>query len=253
MPTTLIYAQSYRIIKIIETNLFELENGQKVKFYGLYIPSQQDTSKALTKLADNIKQWETDYMLDRSFKFEFISKDGNDIFTTVIFRSHAFSDENLANRLLSIGYASLLVDTEKKYYAQLIGYQEQAQKAGLGLWKESLTTLKSIDSPIFDSQEEHLSFPKKYENVNIPLLVLGVASFVLAWDSFSTVSDIQATIDNIKSVSKEIDVSELETSLTRKSIVGVTCLIAGVISTLYSFKSIEVKTNFKSVSMNYRF
>lgn len=248
-----IRSQSFRITKILETNLFELNNNQKVKFYGLFIPSRQDTNQSLAQIASDIYQWEIVYMLNRSFKIDFISKDENGVFDGVIYRSYVFSDENLANRLLSLGYAALLTNTKNSYYSQLIGSQERAQKDRLGIWQD-IKTIKSIYAPIINSEKELLSFQKKYEQPYIPLLAISIVSFVLAWDSFSSASDIQKEIDSLnKFVSNKADVSELETSKTRKSIVGVTCFVAGVITALFSFKSVEVKTTLQSISLSYRF
>lgn len=115
-----LYSQSFHITKIIETNLFELDNNQLIKFYGLYIPSRKDTNQSIAKIANEIYEWEKDFMLDRSFKIDFLNKDKNDIWEVIIYRSYALSDENLANRLLSIGYASLLTNTNSEYYSQLI-------------------------------------------------------------------------------------------------------------------------------------
>lgn len=72
-------------------------------------------------------------------------------------------------------------------------------------------------------------------------------------DSFSSASDIQKTIDFQKKLDENFDTSELESSKTRKTIVGVTCFVAGVVTTLFSFKSVEVKTNLQSLSLSYRF
>jgi len=249
--SSLIFAQSFRIKKIIDTNLFELDNNQKVKFYGLYLPSLQNTNQALVNIAKDIYQWEKDVMLDRKFKFDFIieKKGGNSLSEVIIYKSYIFSDENIANRLLSMGYAVLINNIEKKYFDRLIEYQKLARKNSMGIWKESNTVLSSIDAPIY----KFLSPKKEYEQPYIPLLAISVASFALAWNSFSDASNIQKAIDFQKRLNKNFDSSELESSKSRKSIVGITCLIAGVITTLFSFKSVEVKTNLQTFSLSYQF
>ena len=82
---------------------------------------------------------------------------------------------------------------------------------------------------------------------------MSLASFALAWDSFSSASDIQESIDLFKKFDKNFDTSKLESSKTRKSVVGVTCVVAGFVTAFFSFQSVEVKTNLRSVSLSYRF
>ena len=248
-----INAQNFRVTKILSSNLFELDNNQKVTFYGLYIPSEQDTNQSLSELSKDILKWENDFILDRNFKFDFISKNEDGIYSAVIYRSYAFSDENMANRLLSLGYASLLKETEKDYYNQLISYQEHAQKEGVGIWKNNMAILQNIDTSILNFDEKIFPFQKKYSKPYLPLLAVSLASFALAWDSFSSASDIQESIDLFKKFDKNFDTSKLESSKTRKSVVGVTCVVAGFVTAFFSFQSVHVKTNLRSVSLSYRF
>ena len=93
----------------------------------------------------------------------------------------------------------------------------------------------------------------KYERPYLPLLCLSAASFALAWDSFSSAIDIQKTISALKSISNKVDVSDLESSKTRKTIVAITCLIAGVVTTIFSFKEVEVRANLNSMNISYTF
>jgi len=65
-----IFAQSYYLTKIIDTNLFETNDGRKVKFYGLYIPSLQDSNQVLANIAAEIYQWEIENLLNQNFSAE---------------------------------------------------------------------------------------------------------------------------------------------------------------------------------------
>jgi len=250
---TFTIGQRYRITKILETNLFELDNNVKVKLYGLFVPALNDTNIILSNLADEILKWETRLLLDRKFDFEFLKKNDDGTISAIAYISYAFSKSDLASRFLSNGYAILLPDVNKDYYSKLIEEQERAQKNKVGIWKENLNLLQLSRTPIPITDELISTFHKKYEHPYIPLLAISVASFTLALDNFSSASDIQKTIDFQKKFDKNFDSSELESSKTRKSIVGITCLVAGVITTLFSFKSVEVKTNLQSLSLSYRF
>ncbi len=77
---TFTIGQRYRITKILETNLFELDNNVKVKLYGLFVPALNDTNIILSNLADEILKWETRLLLDRKFDFEFLKKMMTELF-----------------------------------------------------------------------------------------------------------------------------------------------------------------------------
>lgn len=252
LSSSLILAQTHKITKIIDTNLFELDNNQKVKFYGLFIPSLKDSNNSISKLGKQIWQWENDRLLNKNFRFDFISKDTNGVSEVVIYKSYAFSEKNLALQMLFEGYASLLNDIDKKYYNQLIGSQKHAQKYRLGIWG-NIEANNSLEGEILDPRINQYAFKKKVEQPYLSLLVISAASFVLAWDSFSDVSDIQITIDALRTISKNADVSKYESIQKRKYLVGVTCLVAGIVTTLFSLQEVEVKTDLQSLSIGYRF
>ena len=94
---------------------------------------------------------------------------------------------------------------------------------------------------------------KQYEHPYSAFLFVSAASFILAWDNFSSASDLQKTIDYQKNTLKNNNTSDLEDSKLRKSIVGVACLVTGIVTAVFSFKSVEVRTNFNSLSFNYNF
>ena len=99
ITTSFTCSQSFVITKILAVDLFELENGQKIKFYGLFIPSQSDSDTMLAKVSDELYEWEKSHMLNKTFKFEFIGKPINEIYSVNIKNSFFLGDHNMANDL----------------------------------------------------------------------------------------------------------------------------------------------------------
>ena len=267
--SSFVYSQSYHITQIVETNLFELDNHKRVKLYGLFIPSRQDSNPTLSKLADIIYQWEIENLLGANVSIEILgsTQDGTDLIA--IYKNYPFFiRNNVANDFLSNGWAALIRNINIDYLKRLITYQEEAQKNKNGLWEDNFSLSKDIDTPIINTKEIPVFTSRPY----LPLIGLSVVSFALSWDFFSESSDIQKDIDrindNIKllpniypnvSLRKQIEqdlndqIDDLKSKKARKTIVAITCIAAGVITTLFSLKSVEVKTNLQSLSLSYKF
>lgn len=68
-----LYSQKLKVTKILETNLFELENGEKVRLYGLSIPSPNDTVKSSADLSPQVLEWEKKTLVNWRLIFENVS------------------------------------------------------------------------------------------------------------------------------------------------------------------------------------
>ena len=98
--------------------------------------------------------------------------------------------------------------------------------------------------------------PKKTQNPkveypNLKLLPVSFICFGLAWDYLSSTSDLNKVIDAAKSA--HLDTSELESQRNRKSIVGVVFITAGILNTIISFQSVEIRVQTTSLSLKYSF
>ena len=91
----------------------------------------------------------------------------------------------------------------------------------------------------------------KKEFPNLILLPVSVLSFLLSWDYFSQASDIQNTIDVFKDLGGDTD--ELESTKTRKTIIGVGCAAIGVVSAIIAFTPKEIRISSNQISLNYHF
>lgn len=243
--TSISLAQEIYIKKIIDTNLFELNNGQKVTIYGLYIPSLTNMNELNKNLAKEIFEWEIETIANKIFNIKFVDKEG-DIKKIKLYKQLADSEIDIAAWFLSKGYASLLSNNED--YNYLLSYELEAHKNKIGIWKTA-SSEKNIDNNVI--KEKLYQYSKQYERPYLYLIPLSIASFALAWDSFTSASDIQKSIDLFKALKQ--DAKDLETSKTRKTLIGITCLAAGVFTAILSFKEIEVRTNINTITMSYKF
>jgi endonuclease YncB( thermonuclease family) len=286
--SSLLVAQNVRISKIIDTNLFELDNGQKVTLYGLFVPERQDTNVGLSRIADIVFKWENEYLLDGNFSFDTLLRSSNGIVAVVMYKKNPLYKTDVAKRFLENGYAALLSHASKAYSEELSEYQDVARKDSLGIWKDGLVKSKHLEAPMFTEKQRRLvdvgmPLEKRHDNASspiqmeptrtivsysrpyLPLLVVGVAAFALAWDNFASVSDIETEIDLVtkqsaalpagSSLKKEYEdaISRSENVRNRKTIVAIACIAAGLVTTVFSLKQVEVRTDFQSLSVGYNF
>ena len=237
-------AQEVFIKKIIDTNLFELNNGQKVTIYGIHVPSLNDTNESYKNLAKEIYEWEQETIANKIFNVKYIDGEG-DIKPIKLFKKLADTEINIASWFLSKGYAFLKNDNND--FSYLAQYEREAHKNKLGIWQE-VSNKEIVDNTM---KEKIYVYTKQYERPYLYLIPLSLASFVFAWDSFASVSDIQKNIDLFTKL--KLDASDLKASKTRKKILGIASLAAGVFTAIMSFKEVEIKTDASSITMSYKF
>jgi endonuclease YncB( thermonuclease family) len=264
--STLTFAQEFKITKIIDNNIFQLENGQLVKLAEVYVPSIKETNDAVSNLAIKINNWAYGLLVGNQFKLSFITNDS--LPKIRIYRSLLLIDEDITKIYIQNGYAIFRGDTNSTKYIEYMDDQNTAQKNKKGIWSlkpEIISAmlngkiipkkLKTLYEWEYKSNQPGFTTASyiKSEMPYLPLLAVSFASFALAWDYFLQASDIQKTIDVFKTISPKGDYSDLESSKTRKTAVAITCLAAGIITTLFSLKEVRVKTDLQSLTLSYRF
>jgi endonuclease YncB( thermonuclease family) len=244
-------AQEVVISKIIDTNLFELSDGQKIKLYGLEIPSLNVKDPALKKVAEEIIENVKQIISNRQFVVKFVDEE-NGIKRVKLFKNYSGNEINISEWFLSNGLATMTLDNED---ARVL---EQFEKKGMeekrGIWKG---TKENNLAEKFVTADKLTQLNKQYEQPYLYMLGVSIASAALAWDYFSQAGDIQDNIDLLKSMAKSakitIDTKTLEDSKTRKTIIGVTCVAASILSTIFAIKNVEVKSEGNRIALSYRF
>jgi hypothetical protein len=98
---------------------------------------------------------------------------------------------------------------------------------------------------------------KVYAYPNSILLPVSAIALGLAWDYFGQASDIQSSIDSNNKLAEQIkypiDNSKLESQKTRKTILAITFLAAGIANTVLAFKRVELTGTSNSITLSYKF
>lgn len=255
------FSQNYQITKIIETNLFELDNGEKIRLYGLDVPSTNDTNLALSQLATKILDWEQTNIPKWRLIFDSVSTNSDGTKNVIAHFSSMFEGENLAKLLLSIGYAKLSANVKQEFYSEVIAEQAIARKKKIGVWHEIIPTSaqeKIWLENIQKNKENSINLinpndKSSFRESNIAIMCISVAMVLTGYDYIKEASEIQNSIDAVKKLNPIANVSDAESSKSRKQLVGWTCFVAGAISFGLSIDALEVKTNFRALSVRYRF
>ncbi len=134
--STIVFSQNQRIVYIHDTNLFELENGEKISLYGLDILSNKNITSDIEveKLLDKIIKWEENYLLDREFEVEFLNKE-NRYWIVNLYKTHLFDKKNIAAKFLEGGFAKIRQDADKQFTRDMVDFQNYAMNKGIGVWK----------------------------------------------------------------------------------------------------------------------
>jgi len=86
---------------------------------------------------------------------------------------------------------------------------------------------------------------------NLKLLPISVIAFALAWDYGSQINDISKSIKSAKE--NGWPYNYLESQRTRKRILFVGFIAAGIANAIISFQSVEVSATSNKISLTYRF
>lgn len=112
------------------------------------------------------------------------------------------------------------------------------------------TEVKKI-SKFPDSAFSTKSNEDQYTYPNAKLLPVTLIAFVLFWDSFAEVSDLNGQIDDRKKLN--VDTSELESRRNRKALMGVVFVDAGLLNTAIALKRVKVVAGSNSLGLSYSF
>ena len=260
------FTQEFKITKVIDNNIFQLEDGRLVQLAEVYVPGIKEPNEAVRNLAMQINKWANSLLVDHNFWIRFITKDS--LSKIRLIRSYMFGDEDITRTYILKGYAIFKGDTNSTEYMDYLDDQNTARNNKKGIWSlepEALSVLGNGEifpkrlktvSELKRESDEHRFITESYIKSKmpyLPLLALSAVSFALAWDFFSQSSDIQNAIDLDKKLLPNGDYSDLESSKTRKTIIGIVSVAAGIVITIFSFEEVQVKTDLHSFTVSYRF
>jgi len=127
--------QQVKVIEIIDTNLFLLEDGRKISLANLEMPSKNDTSQVMQVLVKDILRFEKQMILKKRLLMEKspAAPLPNDVIPVHLFLKHLFEKLNLNKELLKIGYARY-APIDSLYAQEYLWAVQKAQRQKRGIW-----------------------------------------------------------------------------------------------------------------------
>ncbi len=257
------YSQELKIIRIIDSNLFELDNSERIRLAGIDIPRLNSQNEILRGIAEEAKKYiekevlRTRYVIRKAFP-EHDSLGNTLVFIDMLVGISSKSVE-VNKRFLEKGFGKLLNNFSIQNIDEYKEAERDAKNNNRGIWKY----YPVYQSPGFSNNDQKETFVATKIQVR-PLIALSVVSFALSYDYLKDASLLQDGIDDLQKsiiVEKSLDQKKLYVSLkeeaeaiqTRKRVLGIGFIIVGVINTVFSFEEIKVETISDGVQFSYRF
>jgi hypothetical protein len=145
-------------VKVIDSNLYELDSGVRIKLAGLECPSVNHPNSALREIGIKMMRYAKDTFPGRPLIIEHAFYDSESEEQYVfIYRDYPFYKEFYNEKLLSRGFGRH-TDVEDTFInTQLKLAEEDAKKKKIGIWKNDLTGIADMkavtDAPVIKDKE----------------------------------------------------------------------------------------------------
>ncbi|MHB2149175.1 thermonuclease family protein [Calditrichota bacterium LG25] len=162
------FCQKIKIVEVLDTNLFLLQDGRKISLANLQTPSQHDSSKTLKNIARDLLTYERKYLLNRTLWMESSPAVRSDTIPLPVhlFQKFLLNRINFNAHLLELGYARY-APVDSLYREQYLKAVLRAQKRQRGIWsKEHYEQLKVLDVVVGVAGGLGESFGKAYDKHN---------------------------------------------------------------------------------------
>ncbi len=129
VPALAAQMETVRVIRVIDGDTCILENGERVRYYGINAPERGDPQFSEATQANNNLVAGKEVRLEPKDP----SRDENDRLLAYVFVDGIFVSEEL----LRLGYVHIQRPLARKYRDRLLRAQEIAQQEGLGIWAKA--------------------------------------------------------------------------------------------------------------------
>ena len=136
-------SEKIKIVKILDTNLFLLEDGRQISLANLKMPSKNDTSKVQQSIAKRILIYEKQHFLNRDLEMERspAANQQKQPIPVHLFQSFLFNKINFNKELLNKGYA-FYQPIDSLYKEEYERAARQARAAHRAVWDPELFFVK---------------------------------------------------------------------------------------------------------------
>ena len=164
------YAQNKRIVKIIDSNLYMLDDSTFVKLAGIEIPTTRHANKQVKKIADEVFEYTNNNFVNRPLEILYAgeSEDKFNSKLVIINKIFLLSQMNYNSYFIERGFGRFVRNSDKINDSLFVAVEKSAKENNLGVYR-----FKNIDSldlsgdtsslPAEEyTRDELLSMPFKY-------------------------------------------------------------------------------------------
>jgi len=135
-----LHAQEVKIVKVLDSNLFETKSGQRIRLANVLTPSISDSNKKLALFAMSIKKYAEEQFLGRPLIMKIARTDSGKSEPIPVHLFQKFMMKTVCyNKLyLERGYGKFIEEADTTYRAEYLAAQEKAKRKKRGIWSEKL-------------------------------------------------------------------------------------------------------------------
>jgi len=244
---SLLFPQSDTIVKICDNGMYITSLGDTIVPYAISVPSIAESTKYGTEIVNEINEWVNDYLIGQDFTILIEDTLSQHLYSAKIFRERFTGQQDYAELLVDMGFATVDSSLNNKYSNSLKQTQSLAIKNKKGIWR-----IFKPSAIVNNSQPTARHYSESGFGLKFASLATLALSTVLTWDYATQVSDLTKAIDDSKQI-VDYDTGPLERERTRKIIYTAVCGITAVISFYLAIDSFEIKTTNNSVNFLYKF
>lgn len=131
----LLFSQTVQVIRVLDGNLLQLQNGQIVRLSGIYVPGTIDSNKILSQISGKIKEFSERYFVNRYFNIRYNRSLPDSTRLVYLYHEYAFGDdEDAATVFLKNGFAACIDSSDLAKQYNYAGYEKEAQNSQIGIW-----------------------------------------------------------------------------------------------------------------------
>lgn len=124
----------YRVKTVYDGDTVELEDGRKIRFWGINTPEVQHRDKLADAGGDEAKRWLTDKLKNTRVRLE-VGVEKTDKYGRTLAHLITEKKEHINLQLVEAGLASVSIyPPELLYIDELVKAQDRAEQAKLGIW-----------------------------------------------------------------------------------------------------------------------
>ena len=193
-------AQYVRITKILNSNLFELQDGTKIKMAGIDAPQLESPIPFFQEVAKDATFYSTENLLTRQVFIEPLPKDSSQSYNLVFIKyNYLFQEVNYNQKFLLNGYGKFIDNVNGKYKTEILESEDHARNNKKGIWEyyktvstdtldqdltaSGIVQLAKMDSIEIKSQHKprpiYISLPLELLVGSISTVITGIASGAL--------------------------------------------------------------------------